>query len=67
MKTGNEQQIQWNMDCRDMVRLYRYLSGQFNFLDKPMKKILYNLEKSLFNSITISRIQDMEEFVSGES
>ncbi|QEN07552.1 hypothetical protein EXM22_05960 [Oceanispirochaeta crateris] len=55
------------MTEEEMVRLYQYLSSEYEKLDTPMKELLHKIEKKLFNSLTVSQIQSLQNMTTGES
>jgi len=57
----------FKMTEEEMVRLYQFLSHEYGNLDRPMKEILYKLEKTLFSTLTISQIESLQSKYTGES
>jgi len=57
----------FTMTEEEMVRLYQFLSHEYGNLDRPMKEVLHKLEKTLFNSLTISQIESLQNKTAGES
>ena len=55
------------MSEEEMVRLYQFLSSEYEKLDLPLKEFLHKLEKELFNTLTISQIQSLQRMKTGES
>lgn len=60
-------EIIFKMTEKEMVRLYQYLSSEYEDLDLPMKELLHRLEKELFDSLTISQIEILQKKIPGEA